>query len=62
MNTAYLTAANHAAAYERAHDFTQAKMMWLAALRHANTKDSGWCELRAEFCDKWVNKIEVTNG
>ncbi|MFP9529139.1 ANR family transcriptional regulator [Pectobacterium brasiliense] len=62
MNTAYLTAANHAAAYERARDFTQAKLMWLAASRHAGIRNKFWCELRAEFCEKWVNKIEVTNG
>ncbi|KHT21031.1 ANR family transcriptional regulator [Pectobacterium brasiliense] len=62
MNTAYLTAANHAAAYERERNFTQDKVMWLAALRHANTKDKPWCELRAEFCEKWNDKLEAING
>ena len=62
MNNAYLTAANHAAAYERARNFKQAAMMWLAALRHANTKNQEWCEIRAEFCQKWDGRLEAING
>lgn len=57
MNKPYLTAANHAAEYERARNLPQAKKMWLVALRHADEKDAGWCELRAEFCDKWNGRL-----
>ena len=39
MNKAYLTAATHAAEYERAGNFHQAAMMWLAASNHAKSKN-----------------------
>ncbi|MEQ9888880.1 ANR family transcriptional regulator [Pectobacterium zantedeschiae] len=62
MNNAYKTAATHAAEYERARNFPQAKVMWLTAARHAGIRNKFWCELRAEFCEKWHPKLEVVNG
>ncbi|QDX29503.1 ANR family transcriptional regulator [Dickeya poaceiphila] len=61
MNTAYTTAANKAVAHERAYEFHNAGMMWLAAQRYASGKNIEHCELRAEFCQKFGKYLERDN-
>lgn len=49
----YRTQTRHAAALERAHQYSQAQRYWLEAGTHAAcTPDRHWCESRAAWCGR----------
>ncbi|MCW2477705.1 ANR family transcriptional regulator [Candidatus Symbiopectobacterium sp. NZEC135] len=58
MNDLYLTAAKTAGELERACKYAQAKVAWIAAEEYARGKFKKYCNIRAEFCEKFGSRLE----